>query len=302
MSPRRPRSEEYAVSRRDGLIARRNGSWAREKLSFFDDYVPPAIQVTQAKFSSRYYVDLFAGPGVNIDDDGAEFEGAALRVLKTGATAKPHVGFTNAVLVNVDELAHLALEYRVNRHCEDGRCLIPTARVKCIHRDANAAVTEIMRAIPKYSYLLVFADIEKPNQLPFTTVQAIKAQGHTAVDFCVLFPLDMALVRMLSFNRVSVEENARALTSFLGTERWRDYLAQRRTTNDNPELYQAIQELYCEQLRGLDWKYVEETRYVHRRGNARLYKLLLATNNEVGKKLAVWSANRRQMSLDFGDG
>src|SRR4051812_34200965 len=98
--PRRPRSEEFVLSRDDRLIARRNGSWAREKLSFMEDYVPPALQATHGKFPRRYYVDLFAGPGVNVDDDGAEFPGAALRVLKSHATTRQDVGFTNAILVN----------------------------------------------------------------------------------------------------------------------------------------------------------------------------------------------------------
>src|SRR5437773_4140137 len=128
MTPRRPRADEYAMAR-DGLVARRNGAWAEDKLSFLNEFVPPALQATLRK-PERYYVDLFAGPGINVNDAGNEFDGAALRALTMHAQADEDIGFTHAVLVNLDIDADASLKQRVENHCADGHCLVPLVDVQ----------------------------------------------------------------------------------------------------------------------------------------------------------------------------
>jgi len=296
VSPRRTRDEEYATAR-DGRIARRNGAWAKDKLSFLDQFIPAALQATIRK-KERYYVDLFAGPGINVDDDGNEFEGAALRVLKKSAQSDENTGFTHAKLVNLDPTADAALRERVENHCADGHCLVPHADIAFFRDDANDIIHRIMLSIHAKAYVFVFADIEKPNQLPYETVQALKAHGHQSVDFCVLFPGDMALNRMLPYNRKALQPNVAALNKFLGTESWIELWKERRTEAHSAELHRRIQELYANQLRALSWKHVVETRYVHRVGEAGLYKVLLASNSDAARNLADWSVikQRRQTS------
>src|SRR6185503_18513669 len=53
------------VIAQDGLPARDSGRWGLTKLSFLDDYCPAALQATKRKLQ-RCYVDLFAGPGINV--------------------------------------------------------------------------------------------------------------------------------------------------------------------------------------------------------------------------------------------
>ena len=43
-----PARENDWVRASDGLRARKNGAWAKEKLSFLDEFVPPALQATGA--------------------------------------------------------------------------------------------------------------------------------------------------------------------------------------------------------------------------------------------------------------
>jgi three-Cys-motif partner protein len=297
----RKAEEEYAIAG-DGLLARRNGAWARDKLSFLDEFLPPALQATIRK-KQRYYVDLFAGPGKNVDDEGTEFEGAALRALKLHAQSNGDIGFTNAVLVNLDAAADAALKERVENHCADGHCLVPLVDVQFRNDDANEVVAAIMRGIHELAYVFVFADIEKPNQLPFDTVRVLKGRGHKSIDFCVLFPDDMALRRMLPYGREKLRPNIPALNRYLGTETWIDLWEARKSQAQSPDLYRAIQDLYADQLRSLGWQYVVETRYVRREGDAGLYKLLLASDSKVAEKFAKWSAqkerNRQQPELDF---
>jgi three-Cys-motif partner protein len=236
------RSDEYLIAK-DGLIARRSGAWARDKLSFLDEYLPPALQATIRK-KQVVYVDLFAGPGMNIDDTGKEFEGAALRALKTHAQANADRGFSHAFLVNLDQPADAALRERTENHCADGHCLVPLTEVNFLNEDANEVVHAIMRRIDVKAYVFVFADIEKPNQLPFDTVRALKLHGHSSVDFCVLFPDDMALRRMLPYAREKLRPNVPALNQFFGTETWLSLWERRKSEAQSPERYRALQELY----------------------------------------------------------
>ena len=102
----------------DGLPARDSGTWARDKLSFLDDFVPPALMATRQK-RQRYYIDLFAGPGRNVErGTGEEFEGSPIRALRVAGGPQGEVTFTHAIFVNKDETEHGVLEARVKRAVE----------------------------------------------------------------------------------------------------------------------------------------------------------------------------------------
>ncbi|HYC51609.1 MAG TPA: three-Cys-motif partner protein TcmP [Gemmatimonadaceae bacterium] len=275
------------------MPARRSGAWARDKLSFFDEFLPPALQATKDKVH-RHYVDLFAGPGRNIDDEGAEFDGGAVRALKARAQSSPDVRFTHAHLVNLDRIAHDALRQRVDARCEDGSCAIPASAVQFDNDDANLLVGAIMRRIHKRAYAFIFADIEAPNQLPYDTVRALKFHGHESVDFCVLFPQGMALQRMLPMRRDKLAPTIEALNRYFGTDAWLELYDQRKTDAQSPELYRGIQKLYEDQLRKAGWMYAKEIRNVKRRGDAALYKILLATDKDVALRLASWSVEKER--------
>jgi three-Cys-motif partner protein len=298
-----PRGEGPILAR-DGLIARDNGPWAKEKLSFLDEFVPSALRATEPKLQ-RYYIDLFAGPGINIDGGSAdreEFPGSALRVLPMSAPGNDRIAFTHTVLVNKNADECRALEQRVDRLFQEGRIAMPQSHIKHVCGDANAEVGAILEGIHRLAYLLVFADIENPTQWPWTTVAELRRHGHSSVDLYLLFPLDMALNRMISYNSDATEDNARALTTFFGNERWRDIANRRITDAQSAQLRREVLELYAEGLRGLGWAYVNVVRNVHRVGQQGLYKMLLASAHEAGDKIAKWSAGqpdkkRGQMGL-----
>src|SRR2546425_10882784 len=98
------------VTAKDGLLARDSGPWGLTKLSFLDHYCPAAIQATARKLQ-RYYVDLFAGPGVNVvrGTRDAEYDGSPLRVLRYVGRQRNDLTFTHAVFINAMERDHQAL-------------------------------------------------------------------------------------------------------------------------------------------------------------------------------------------------
>jgi three-Cys-motif partner protein len=147
----------------DGLRARDNGVWGEQKLSFLDEFVPRALQATTRKHT-RVYLDLFAGPGVNVARGrGTEFDGSPLRALRLHAPGKSDLTFTHAVFVNYSRRDHAALEARIARAVAEGRSLLPEDRILPTQDDANAFIPRFMERIDRRAYVFAFADIEAPR-------------------------------------------------------------------------------------------------------------------------------------------
>lgn len=276
----------------DGLPARDSGAWAQDKLTFLDEYCPPALQATETKFE-RHYVDLFAGPGRNVDRTGqlGEFEGGAIRAVKLRAPAGKRVSFTHAHLVNLNEVHHKALRARMDDLSASHGNRVPSRNTKHILGDANAHVPWILKEIDVRAYAFVFADIEAPSQWPWRSVAELRAHGHDSLELCMLFPLDMALRRQASGSPDAVAQNAASLTRFYGTDAWHSIVDVPRTIAQGPEVGRQLEELYLEQLR-TKWKYAGEVRDVRRVGAHKLYKLLFATNHPAGRDISKWGAKR----------
>jgi len=276
------------VTARDGLLARDTGPWGLTKLSFLDDYCSAAIQATERKVQ-RYYVDLFAGPGINVvrGAPATEFEGSPLRVLRYVGQQREDLSFTHAVFINAMARDHQALETRVNRIVQSGHSRLVRDHIDLIQGDANRVVSATLRGIPNKAYVLVFADMEAPKQWPWDSMKELKAHGHQSVDLYTLFPLDMAIVRLLSYRRDHFDRYAAALTQFFGTDAWRGIATRRLTDAHSPQLRRDLVNLYLEQLR-TQWKHAGEMVDVYRRGEQRLYKMLFACDHPVGKTISDW--------------
>lgn len=276
------------VLAKDGWRARDSGKWGQTKLEFLDRYCPAAIQVTRRKLQ-RYYLDLFAGPGMNVvrGDAATEFEGSPLRVLRYAGSQRKDLSFTDAVFINAMPRDHQALEARVDAMIVRQESRIARERIRLVSGDANEEVTRVLRDIPKKAYIMVFADMEAPKQWPWESMKALKAQGHESIDLYTLFPLDMALVRLLSYKKDQTERYSEALTRFFGTEDWRAVAARRVTDAHSIDLRRGLVDLYLKQLRTL-WKNAGEMTDVYLRGEQRLYKMLFASNDPTAKVISDW--------------
>lgn len=288
---RTPEPEYFAA---DGLRARGNGVWAKDKLSFLDDYGPVALQATRG-MRDRWYIDLFAGPGINVDKHNVrdEWPGSALRAVRMHGTVDVTRGFEHAVLVNRDRRDHAALVARMDRLAGLGQLVTPRSGIDVVQGDSNTLVASIMRRIHPRAYAFVMADIEAPSQLPWSTVEALRAHGHRSVDLYVLFPLDMGLNRMLSHNVDSLEQCAPTLNAFFGCEDWRPIWERRQRREIRGSVMRTeLMKLYIRRLKAVPWRHAGVARYVKRKGRAGLYHMLYATDHDVGGKLARWAAER----------
>lgn len=283
-------SREYPMAK-DGLIARRAGEWAREKLAFLEAFAAPALAIA-GSMPDRTYVDLFAGPGRNRTDDGFEFPGSPMIALAAAANAKHRRGFTAAHLVNFHQGSFNALDERVARCVAAGECRIAAGDVHRHRGDANALIPSIMRGIHRRSYALVFADITGLVHWPWSSVELLKAQGHGAVDLYVLFPLEMAINRFLAFERDRAEAYFKHLDSFFGCEDWRPIYERRTTSGLGATFRQELVELYLSRLRKV-WKHAIVACAPGYSTERALYRMFFATNNEPALRAATWAAKQK---------
>jgi three-Cys-motif partner protein len=148
------------------------------------------------------------------------------------------------------------------------------------------------------AYALVVADITAPSQLPWSSIQRLKSQGHESVDLYMLFPLAMGLNRMLGYDVVT----AAALDAFYGTEEWRPIYDARRTDRQSAEMRRQMLDLYIRRLRTVGrWKHAFEVRDVKRTGNAGLYRMLFASNDPAGERLGRWAVESHRPPSGQGD-
>ncbi|PYR87723.1 MAG: hypothetical protein DMF84_30895 [Acidobacteria bacterium] len=217
----------------------------------------------------------------------AEYEGSPLRVLRYVGLQRKDLSFTHAVFINAMPRDHQALEARVNRTVELGESRLARKNLKLIRDDANKAISRVVEEIPKRAYVLVFADMEAPKQWPWDSMNALKAQGHESVDLYTLFPLDMAIMRLLAYKKDHADRYAEALSRFFGTDVWRDLVRRRLTEAHAPQLRRDLVTLYLDQLRTL-WEHAGEMVDVYLRGEQRLYKMLFASDHPAGKAISDW--------------
>lgn len=284
------------VTASDGLPARNSGEWGKTKLDFLSRFGPIALDAT-ARMPTRCYVDMFAGPGLNVGrQTGEEFLGSPLKALDL---VGPRFGkaFTHVFFVNETDTAYDALGKRIDRFYELSHCPIPRGNVRTVEGDVNAKLSGILDTIHPLSYLFVFADPDKPSDLPWRSVEALKRhRGHQSVDLYVLFPL-MALRRLIDYSGPVTRANARALSEFYGSDAWQQCERFRQSEALRRDFAECLEQVYLERLRTL-WTHAEHICNVHRGSGQGLYTMLFATNHDAGRKIGTWAKKRARLDSD----
>lgn len=273
----------------DGILARKSGEWARDKLAFLDRFFPAALNATQRK-RDRVYLDLFAGPGLNrVEASGEEFEGSPLRALQVRGTTKDRPAFTRALLCNTVDIEHEALRARVVRLETAGRVAVTKAECRCA--DSNQAIAQMLEEIHPRAYVFAFADIEGVQQLPWSTIAALRAR-HTSVDLYVLVPVEMSFNRLLGTNAAHRARNAPVLSAYFGHERWRPIADQWLTDGVGARIRRELLEMYLAGLRTL-WTTAEVVEVGTFGGDRLLYRMIFASDHDAGIRIGRYAAQKK---------
>jgi three-Cys-motif partner protein len=203
------------------------------------------------------------------------------------------VHFTHAAIVNKDKHDQAALVERIRRLRGEGRVPVPEENMEVLRHDANWVIDRILQRIDRRAYAFVFVDITAPKQWPWSSVKKLKARGHESIDLYLLFPLGMALKRLLAYNEHTVEESTPVLDAFFGTPDWRALLEWRKSDALAKELGPATLRFYMDRLKREGWVYVMDARDIKRPDGASMYHMLYASNHPAGDNIGAWSARKK---------
>jgi len=174
------------------------GAWAILKLALVAYYVDLYSSIIKSNFERSYYVDFFAGPGLNqIRETGDIVLGSPLLADRV---PKKNKKFDHLILVESDPDKSKALQ-----------TLLPSARV--LPYDSNSeGITKVLASIPSKSIPgLVFVDPEGV-ELQWNTLEIILGQW---CDVMINFQTS-------SISRITDNIHADALDAFYGIREWRN--------------------------------------------------------------------------------
>jgi len=257
----------------DGMIARcvhRESFIKLNLLKYYLDIFDKAINKND-KFRNKYFIDLFAGPGLCFNKDTEEFgKGSSLLSLDIKFL------FTDYIFVDLDIETTKTLEKRCAIQCPS---LID--RVRHLNLNSNESIDEITNYINfNNSIALVFID---PNGLDihFSTIK--KLSQCRGIDLIINFG-----ILDLKRNEANYMKGNEKANLFFGCEDW-------------PEDHFKWLPFYKERLRTLGFKAIEDdsdiTTVIKGRTNAPIYYLIYASKHNLG--LRFWRQAKKYVLKPF---
>ena len=241
------------------MSTRKAYEWTADKLDFIEKYIPAFVKATK-RAKHRYYVDGFAGPGINKFSDGSTRPGSPLIALGQD-------DFTGLFLVEKKRSFFKALELRVKQH--------PNAEKASLYNaDFNEVIPDILERIPDEAPTLFLLDPEG-LELKWRSVELISQKSRA--DIFILISASGVL-------RNAPKPSAhKTLTEFYGGEEWRDVDRYKKPGFD---YFHAYLDLYLEKLRRAGLRYADHYLIAKTSKKAKLHALVFAGKHDVGLKIA----------------
>jgi len=224
------------------------------KLVYLRKYLPALNKILRSKVPnrSRFYVDLFSGPGKCIDSTDEVCDGSPLIAIKTNPA------FTDFIFVDINEDYCKALEKRLEG--------TPNTNVKS--GDCNEKVNEVLSMMNTYDPCFVFLD---PFGLDLKWETVRKLSKKRRMDLLINFPVG-AICR--SMKKEGAENT---VTDCLGTDEWLDLKGHGRSSRIQ------LRNLYMEKIHKF-FKFASP-KLVYNQKNVPLYYLIYACHFHVGIKI-----------------
>jgi three-Cys-motif partner protein len=277
----------------DGLLTRPIGIWSLEKLATLLLYFR-AFTTACGKAGGGYYVDGMAGPGI------CRLRGARPHpYLACGSpliALRSQPQFQQCSFLEIDRRKVEALRARTAAY--GGRAAV-------YQGDVNLDLSRLLRdQVPSRAPCFCFVD-PQGIELSFDTISAVaRTPGRRLKpELLVLFPLRMALLRILTVSRpVGLETEGRLDGAFGGHEWFEIYEARRKEHITVADAEVGYLELYCDKVRALGYRWVQSKAIVAPRApgmrRQEMYHLVFATDHPAGDKI-MQDVFQRPYVLDF---
>jgi len=275
------------------------GNWTAEKLERVGKYLFAYARIMNRQRFRFAYIDAFAGTGYNTPKVNREDTAPLFPELVTAETAEFFDGsarialkveprFTKYIFIEKDPKRFPEL----NKLKEDFPALAND--IVLVNADANAYLKDVcVNRRWDRNRAVLFLD-------PFgmqVTWDTMKAIARTqAIDLWILFPLGVAVNRLLRRDAKISEGWQRRLDEFFGTKAWRDVFYEATTElglfgaeakMEKIADFKAIGDSFVDRLRTLFAGVANNPLTLHNSANTPLYLLCFAAGNAKGAKTAV---------------
>jgi len=212
------------------------GDWTSDKLERVRKYLCAYTTIfkmnVRASYFTTIYVDAFAGTGQRVESTGRRGKAAALDdVEDLDAEALQKGSARIALEVDPSFNRYVFIEKRARRakELESLRGEFPgkVSAIQIERADANEYLKKWCEQTDWQKHrAVVFLD-PYDMQVDWTTIEAIAATK--AIDLWLLFPLGVAVNRLLTKNEPPPKNWANALTRFFGNEEWKQEFYLKKT-------------------------------------------------------------------------
>lgn len=251
-------ASEY-VEGSDELPARLVGPWAQEKLHYVSRYFDIFNEGMKNHWPTRYYVDIFSGPGLCRIRDGDEIAGSPIRAVQL-----PRAQFSHFFFNDLDAVAIDALETRLLRQhpAVDGW--------RTYNTDCNDLPARLLPDLPDGGLGLAFIDC-LTWEMSFESIASLAANRR----------LDLIVTFHNGSMKRAAEFEPEALARFFGSNDWKDKYQEERG-DISPRSTRALIDFYEAQLSKLGYAHVDDhVRITNTRGTP-LYHLVFASKHPRG--------------------
>ncbi len=283
------------------------GDWTTDKLQRVRKYLEAYTKIFWANERARrlvpIYVDAFAGTGYRTQPEPAHpdeylsrelagpenekfLKGSARIALEVEPPFQRYV-FVERDLERAKELEQLKIDFPSK-----------AARIQIRAEDANGFLQDwCAKTDWRISRAVVFLD-PYGMQVEWDTIEAIAATR--SIDLWLLFPLAMAVSRLLTKDQPPPEEWAQTLTRFLGTDQWLPafYPSQKVLTLFGEEEirsrqadFESVGQFFVRRLESVFARVAPNPLSLRNSKNVPLYLLCFATGNPQAAPTAIRIAN-----------
>jgi three-Cys-motif partner protein len=260
----------------DGLLIRSAKPWVRDKLGILERYLDQYSWICSRRTPAWYYVDAFAGPGINqIETIGVLMWGSPLLALRV----QPPI--SRCLLIDSNRRAVSALTKRVEPFGD--RAIVERG-------DCNVDLLRLMEAqVNRRGPCLCLLDPEG-MEVDWVTIEALAnfRRGRFRTELLILFD-DDGVGRVMPTWTIDPANESR-IRRFWRNDRWRAVLERRQKMELTwSQVRFAYLEIYVQDLHALGYEHVL-TRQIRSRGRegAIQYHLVFATDNKAGLDRMDW--------------
>ncbi len=275
------------------------GEWTEQKLERVRKYLAAYTTIFSrnvgARFFTTHYVDAFAGTGYRADLNEGDDE-LLVDIYDADRERLQKGSAVNALEVEPPFGHYLFIEKSPGRVAELEKLphRFQNRRIEIRRAEANLALQEWCGKINWHeNRAVVFLD-PYGMQVDWATLQSIA--GTRAIDVWILFPIGMAVNRLLVRDNPPPPEWAERLTRSWGTEDWRNEFYKKRRESGLFEQIESerrfggieqIGEFFLSRLRTIFAGVAPNPRLLLNSGGQPIYLLCFAAGNEKGAKTAV---------------